>query len=195
MNRAERALPRALALVLALAPAPALALALSLAISGCGRQDMQIGVAASPPPSQNDEWPQLVAHSPPDAVGVKSALECAEGAQIRVHAYLVAIAAPCPACNVGARSKREDLPGRTSKPTAINPTGCLPCPDPVATISDELPTASGGPKSPPLRAVGVAGGLQPRHVGHLFLLTGVFHARAENGPELDVTDVRALEGR
>ena len=189
MNRGERALPRALALVLALA------LALALAISGCGGQDMQIGVAASPPPTQNDEWPQLVAHSPPDAVGVKSALECADGAQIRVRAYLVAIAAPCPACNVGARSKREDLPGRTSKPTAINPTGCLPCPDPVATISDELPTASGGPKSPPLRAVGVAGGLQPRHVGHLFLLTGVFHARAENGPELDVMDVRALEGR
>lgn len=169
------------------------ALALCLSTFGCGGQDMQIGVATSPPPSQNDEWPQL-AQSPPDAISVKSALECADGAQVRVRAYLVAIAAPCPACNVGARSKHQDLPGRTTKPTAINPTGCLPCPDPVATISDEVPTASGGPKSPPLRAVGVAGGLQPRHVGHLFLLTGVFHARTENGAELEVTDVRALDG-
>jgi hypothetical protein len=189
MIRAARAAGRVVARFVT---APALAL--SLVLTSCGGQDMQIGVAASPPPSQNDEWPQL-AQSPPDAVSVKSALECAEGAQIRVRAYLVAIAAPCPACNVGARTQHQDLPGRTSKPTAINPTGCLPCPDPVATISDEVPTASGAPASPPLRAVGVAGGLQPRHVGHLFLLTGVFHARTENGAELEVTDVRALAGR
>jgi hypothetical protein len=155
---------------------------------------MQIGVAASPPPSQNDDWPQL-APSPPDAITVASALESADGAQVRVRAYLVAIASPCPACNVGGRSMHQDLPGRTTKPNAINPTGCLPCPDPVATISDDVPTATGGPKSPPLRAVAVASGLQPRHVGHLFLLTGVFHARTENGAELEVTDVRALDGR
>lgn len=152
---------------------------------------MQIGVAASPPPSQDDEWPQP-AQSPPDAISVKSALEGTDGAQVRVRAYLVAVDAPCPACNVGARSKHQDLPGRTTRPTAINPTGCLPCPDPVATISDEVPTASGGPKSPPLRAGAAASGLQPRHVGHLFLLTGIFHSNTENGPELEVTDVRAL---
>jgi hypothetical protein len=195
MRGAARAAVRVVARIVKATALTATALTLPLVLTSCGGQDMQIGVAASPPPSQNDEWPQLVANSPPDAVGVTSALECADGARVRVRAYLVAIAAPCPACNVGARSKREDLPGRTSKPTAINPTGCLPCPDPVATISDEVPTASGGPKSPPLRAVGVASGLQPRHVGHLFLLTGTFHARLENGPELDVTDVRALDAQ
>jgi len=178
---------------LVLAPLALLVLA-PLALLGCGGRDMQIGVAASPPPSQNDEWPQL-AVAPPDAVTVKSALESVDGAQVRVRAYLVAIASPCPACNTGQRTNHQDVPGRTTKPTAMNPTGCLPCPDPVATINDEVPTASGGPTSPPLRAVAVAGGLQQRHVGRLFLFTGTFHPRAENGPELEVTDIRALEGR
>ena len=181
---------RALALLLALS----LSSSLSLVTFGCGGQDMQIGVAASPPPSQNDEWPQR-AIAPPDAITVKSTLEAVDGAQVRVRAYLVAIASPCPACNTGERGKHQDVPGRTTKPTAMNPTGCLPCPDPVATINDELPTASGGPTSPPLRAVAVAGGLQQRHVGHPFLFTGIFHPRAENGPELEVTDIRALDPR
>jgi hypothetical protein len=55
------------------------------------------------------------------------------------------------------------------------------------------PTAAGSSTNPPLRAVGVAGGLQRRHVGKVFLLTGVFHANGAQGPELDVTDVRALD--
>jgi hypothetical protein len=72
--------------------------------------------------------------------------------------------------------------------------GCLPCPSPAATFSDDGPTASATP-SAPLRAVGVAEGLQPRHVGKRFLLTGTFHVKGAMGPELDVTDVRALEER
>lgn len=133
-----------------------------------------------------------------DAVDVRSALVCAEGAQIRVRAYLVAVTSPCPACNVGERSGAppegkigKSPPARTRMPDM---PGCLPCPAPAATFSDEAPTASATP-SAPLRAVGAAEALQPRHVGKSFLLTGTFHAKGALGPELDVTDVRALEGR
>ena len=35
--------------------------------------------------------------------------------------------------------------------------------------------------------------VEGRHVGHVFLLTGTFHANGAAGPELEVTDVRALE--
>ena len=65
------------------------------------------------------------------------------------------------------------------------------------TLGDTSPHAPEVSSSAParLRAVGVAAGLQPRHVGRNFLFVGVFHATGPNGPELDVTDVRALDGR
>ncbi|MDB4935740.1 MAG: hypothetical protein JWP87_2712 [Labilithrix sp.] len=172
----------------------------AIAAAGCGgAPNMEIGVAASPPPRESDEWPPL-SQSPPDASTVKAVLGSADGAQVRVRAYLVAVTLPCPACNVDARSTpREELPGRTARPRGPTPPGCSPCPEPAATISDDMPTASptagASVTTPPLRAVAVAGGLQPRHVGHVFLLTGIFHANGAQGPELEVTDVRALDGR
>ena len=171
------------------------ALALVSSSLGCGgAQDMTIGVAAAPRPS-SDEWPPP-SPLPPDAVTVTNVLASSDGSQVRVRAYLVAVTVPCPVCNVGGRSMpREEVTGRTSRLRGPAPPGCLPCPDPAATISDDGPPASGSPSSAPLRAVAVAGGLQPRHVGHMFVLTGVFHANGANGPELEVTDVRALDGQ
>ncbi|NVL67919.1 hypothetical protein, partial [Escherichia coli] len=72
---------------------------------------------------------------------------------------------------------------------------CTACPPPAVTINDEPPKASASPSSPPLRATGAAEGLQARHVGHLFLFTGTLHANGAQGPELEVTDVRALDPR
>lgn len=72
--------------------------------------------------------------------------------------------------------------------------GCLPCPAPAATFSDDA-SSDPGSAAPRIRATGAAEGLQPRHVGKSFLLTGTFHAGAAvggTGPELEVTDVRAL---
>jgi hypothetical protein len=131
---------------------------------------------------------------PADAIDVRSTLACAEGAQIRVRAHLVAVTLPCPACAAGERTGAAPAPiiGKSRRPRPPDMPGCLPCPSPAATFSDEPPTAS-VTASAPLRAVGAAEGLQPRHVGKLFLLTGTFHAQGALGPELDVTDVHALD--
>lgn len=147
------------------------------------------------------EWPPLATPSDggadPGVSTVHAALGCADGAQIRVRGYLVALSPACPRCNVvgqqGGATLEKDRIGKTARAggSAALP-GCAPCPPAAATFSDEAPTASPSPGSPPLRAVGTAEGLQPRHVGHVFLLTGTFHARTEQGPELEVTDVRAL---
>ena len=63
-------------------------------------------------------------------------------------------------------------------------------------LGDENPKSAEAQVSgrPLLRAVGVAAALQPRHIGHSFLFIGVFHAKGPNGPELEVTDIRALDG-
>lgn len=169
-------------------------------LAGCGTGDRsQIATPASSA-SPVEEWPPL-AQSPTDASSVKSVLASADGAQVRVRAYLVAVTLPCPTCNTslgqGRSSPRpnEGAIGRARAPTAAPGPGCSPCPPPAATFSDERPTASAAPESSPLRATGAAEGLQPRHVGHLFLLTGTFHAKGAQGAELEVTDIRALEGR
>lgn len=165
-------------------------------LAACGgSQDTMIAVA---PPPQAEEWPPSVP-SAPDAATVKTVLSSVDGAQVRVRAYLVAVTLPCPACNtsLGARrsSPHEDAIGRARPPPPSRGPGCEPCPTPAATFSDEAPKASAGSESPPLRAVGAAEALQARHVGHLFLLTGTFHATGPMGPELEVTDVRAIDAR
>lgn len=163
---------------------------------GGAAADSQIGVTPRPAVSVAD-WPP-VATSPGQTVTVKDALGCADGAQIRVRGYLIAVTPPCPACNVrgqGSSAKEEDRIGKTARPRGPDMPGCAPCPAGAATFSDEGPTASPSPASAPLRAIGGAEGLQARHVGHLFVLTGTFRARGELGPELEVTDVRAIDGR
>lgn len=168
-------------------------LACSAALS-CGGGSASSSLVAPIAPLA-DEWP-APAQPAADAIDVRSALGCAEGAQIRVHAYLVAVTLPCPVCNVGERTgpPPEGKIGKSPRQRSPDMPGCLPCPSPAATFSDDVPSASATP-SAPLRAVGSAEGLQARHVGRRFLLTGTFHAKGTMGPELDVTDVRALEAR
>ena len=166
----------------------------SFAASGCGAgKDMDVVVV---PSQASNEWP-APAIAPPDASTVRDVIASAEGAQVRVRAYLVAVNLPCPACNngLGARkaTPREENIGRARPREATVGPGCAQCPAQAATFSDEGPKAAASGEAPTLRAVGVAEGLQPRHVGHAFLLTGTFHAKGPNGPELDVADVRALE--
>jgi hypothetical protein len=164
---------------------------------GCGgAQDSQIGVAAPPRPVV-DEWPlPAPAQAPPDVSTVRTVVSSADGAQVHVRAYLVATTLPCPACNTGTRKVlREDAIGRTGRPEGPMAPGCSACPPPAVTISDEAPKASASPSSPPLRATGAAEGLQARHVGHMFLFTGTFRANGAQGPELEVTDVRAIDAR
>ena len=129
---------------------------------------------------------------------VKSALESADGAQVRVRAYLVAVDAPCPACNVGApaRSTKTCSVERRRATARSTPTGCLPCPDPAATISDEVPTASARaeePDAPRGRGGGraAASSRRPPLPAHRRVPR---HGR-ESGPELEVTDVRAIDAR
>ena len=172
--------------------------AIALSCGGAA-QDAHIGVTERPAVSVA-AWPPR-ATSPVEAVDVAAALSSPDGAQIRVRAYLIAITLPCPACNVrGQRpiGKEEDRIGKTARSRGPDLPGCTPCPAAAATFSDEPPTSSPSPSpSPataPLRAVGSAEGLQARHVGHVFLITGTFHARGEVGPELEVSDVRAIEG-
>ena len=162
----------------------------------CGQaHDTMIGARAAS--SASDDWPP-VAKSPADAATVKTVLASADGAQVHVRAYLIAVTLPCPACNTNLGQRRSVIRqegiGRARPPPPTPGPGCAPCPPPAATFSDEAPTASAGPAAAPLRAVGAAEGLQPRHMGHLFLLTGTFHPNGDSGPELEVTDVRALEG-
>lgn len=151
--------------------------------------------AVSPAAPSTDAWPPLAA-LPHDAIGATAALASADGEQVRVRAYLVAVTLPCPACSVGERTGAAPDPrvGKSRRPPSPSMPGCLPCPNPAATFSDEGPAAS-ATSSAPLRAVGAAEGLQPRHVGKVFLLTGTFHAKGPMGPELDVTDVQALDAR
>jgi len=164
--------------------------------SACGGSDRS--EIATPAAAPVEEWPPL-ATSPADAATVKTVLGSADGAQVRVRAYLVAVTLPCPVCNTslgqGRSSARpnEGAIGRARAPDTTPGPGCAPCPPPAATFSDEAPRASAAPSSGPLRAVGAAQGLQPRHVGHLYLLTGTFHTNGPQGAELEVTDIRALD--
>ena len=170
---------------------------LAVSCGGGAAKDWQIGETQRPAVRIAD-WPPVVT-SPGESVTVDAALRSADGAQIRVRGYLVALTAPCPACNVGRdlgqAPKDEGSIGRTARARGPEMPGCAPCPPKAATFSDEAPAASASPSSSPLRAVGGAEALQARHVGHMFVLTGTFHPRGEQGPELDVSDVRAIEGR
>ena len=165
-------------------------LAFALGAHGCG------GAPAPPAASPvAEDWPSLTPW-PLEVATVEDVASAADGAPVRLRAFLVAIKLPCPPCNIGThRPPREEIAGHTSRPRGPAPPGCLPCPDPAATLSDESPNSpeARGNARVRLRAVGVAGALQPRHVGHSFLFIGVFHANGPNGPELDVTDVRALD--
>lgn len=167
----------------------ALALAVSL---GCGGSQ----VSAAKPVAAADAWPDRAKPGGDttggDTATVSEALAGVDGALLRVRGYLVAVTLPCPSCNVGtSRPPREDIAGRTSRPRVPAAPGCLPCPDPAATIGDDPPGAR-SPR-PSLRAVGLALALQPRHVGGMFLLDGVLHTTGPGGPELDVKDLRALD--
>jgi hypothetical protein len=167
----------------------AAALALLTSTSACGGARPSAPVADAP-----DGWPAVAAASL-DAATVEDVMGSPDGTEVRVRAFLAAVKLPCPLCNVGTnRPAREEVAGHTSRPRGPAAPGCLPCPDPAATLSDDSPSAPGfqGSTRPRLRAVGAAGGLQPRHVGRSFLFVGVLHKTAEGGPELDVTDVRAL---
>jgi hypothetical protein len=172
------------------------ALAVVLSASGCGGSEGYNARIAGLPEPVGEAWPALTPW-PLESATVAQVLSSRDGAQVRVIGYLLAVKVPCPACNVGTqRPAREEVAGHTSRPRGPAPPGCLPCPDPAATIGDMPPNApdARGDAQPRLRAVGVAGGLQPRHVGRNFFYIGVFHAKGPNGPELEVTDVRALDG-
>jgi hypothetical protein len=180
----------------------ALGIALAMLLSSCGNsKEPAVGLAGSPAPRQDDEWPAHVT-APPDAVPIKAVLGASDGAQVRVRAYLVATTLPCPVCNTSLgeqhtpKRQQEDVVGRARQQPSTPGPGCAPCPTPAATFSDEAPKGSGGAaaESAPLRAVGSAEGLQKRHIGKIFLLSGTFHANGAFGPELDVTDVRVLDG-
>jgi len=175
------------------------ALGLSLVLLGCGgapSKDMEVGVTPRKSVGALGDWPPAAADAA-DAVTVDTALRAVEGAQVRVRGYLVARTPPCAACNVSGQADKPQPPapdriGRTARPSGPDLPGCNQCPPAAVTFSDLPPTASPSPSSSPLRAVGVAEGLQARHLGHVFVLTGTFHPRGAQGPELDVTDVRAL---
>ena len=171
-------------------------IALGTSSAGCGGNEQLI--VDGPARKVADEWPPVVAEAPADAASIRTVLGAADGTQVHVRGYLVAIKVPCPACNtnLGARpnanAPREEAIGRARTPVAAPGPGCEPCPPQAATLSDEPPKASVLHDAPPLRAVGAAEALQPRHIGHQFLLTGTFHAQGPQGPELEVTEVRAL---
>ena len=181
---------------------PAAFIGVCIGLGACGSPppvlDSSVGETSRPAVKVAD-WPPVAPSPGEPGVTVQAALGCAEGAQVRVRGYLVALSPACPRCNVvgqrGGSAREEDRIGKTARPGGpqLLP-GCAPCPPAAATFSDEAPTASPTARSAPLRAVGAAEGLQARHVGHVFLLTGTFHARTEQGPELDVTEVRAVEG-
>lgn len=178
------------------------ALGLLLAFLACGgaaSREMEVGVTPRKSVGALGDWPPSAkdAADVADAVTVDTALRSVEGAQIRVRGYLVARTPPCAACNVTGQADKPQPPapdriGRTARPSGPELPGCNQCPPAAVTFSDQPPTASPSPSAPPLRAVGVAEGLQARHLGHVFVLTGTFHPRGEQGPELDVTDVRAI---
>ncbi len=160
---------------------------------------MEVGVTPRKSVGALGDWPPVAhdATAVADAVTVDTALRSVDGAQVRVRGYLVARTPPCAACNVTGQSDKPqpaapDRIGHTARPNGPDMPGCNQCPPAAVTFSDQPPTASPSPSAPPLRAVGVAEGLQARHLGHVFVLTGTFHPRGEQGPELDVTDVRAI---
>jgi hypothetical protein len=165
------------------------------ASTGCGgpAEDTSIGRAKAPVLSarSGDEWPMRASSVPGDTVDAKGALASQDGALLHVRAYLVAVTLPCPACNVSRATTRSDPRG--------TPPGCAPCPPPAVTFADAPPARASAPTPravdavAPLRAIGGAEGLQARHVGQRFLLTGMFHASGEGAPVLEVTDVRALD--
>jgi hypothetical protein len=164
------------------------ALALLASAVGCGGSPV---APAAPPVTET--WP-APAPLPADAIDVRAALASADGAELHVRAYLLAVTLPCPACRAGERTgTRPDLPaGKSSHTRAPRLPGCLPCPSPAATFSD-APSAAANDQHAPLRAVGAAEGLQKRHVGKPFVLTGIFHGDGPSGPELEVTAIDAVE--
>ena len=144
----------------------------------------------------DDVWPPLATEDSTDAMTADAALRALDGATIKVRAQLVAIATPCPKCNVspdlGEGTAEGASVGRTSRergPVKPGPNlpGCVRCPGAAVTFAD-------GPGAPPLRATGSAEALQRRHIGQVFVITGTFHARGESGPELETTDVHAIAG-
>lgn len=174
------------------------ALAVMLSAPACGGPDGYTARIAGLPEPVGEAWPARTPW-PLESQTVDQVLASPDGARVRVIGYLVAVKVPCPVCNVGtSRPPREEVVGHTPRARGPAPPGCLPCPDPAATIADEPPNApeSDGKSrsSSKVRAVGVAGALQPRHVGRNFFFIGVFHAHGPNGPEVEVTDVRALDG-
>ncbi len=160
-------------------------------VVGCGAREPLM--PAGPQTEASEGWPEVAA-PPADTLDVAAALASPDGSQVVVRAVLVAVTVPCPACRASERTgaRAEPQAGKSARRRESSVPGCLPCPSPAATFRDaaEVP-ASGSP----LRAVGVAEGLQPRHTGKIFLLTGVIHAGGSFGPEIDVTDVRAVEDR
>ena len=174
------------------------AAALILSCGGGAGLDAQVGETRRRAVTVS-EWPLPVA-APAEALSVQTALGATDGAQIRVRGYLVALSPACPACTVvgahGRSTPEEDRIGKTARPRGPEVPGCPPCPPAGVIFSDEPAgaSASRSPASAVVRAVGSAEGLQARHLGRPFLLTGTFHARGAGGPELDVSDVRAVEG-
>lgn len=153
-----------------------------------------MGSTPRKPVAIDDVWPAAATDDASDAMTVDAALRALDGATIKVRAQLVALAPPCADCNrspdIGENTVEDDRVGHTTRdrgPTHTGPNlpGCVPCPGAAVTFAD-------APGAPPIRASGSAEGLQKRHVGKVFVLTGTFHARGEGGPEIEVTDVRAL---
>jgi hypothetical protein len=167
------------------------------ACGGAPAVGQDVGVTPRKPVGALGDWPPAVdAAAAADAVSVDVALRSPPGSRLRVRAYLVARTPPCPACNVTGQSEAKvtrpgDRIGKTGRTSGPEMPGCVPCPPASATISDE---AAPSPATAALRAIGGAEGLQARHVGHAFVLTGTLRADAE-GPALDVTEVQAVEGR
>jgi hypothetical protein len=176
----------------------ACALFLSLGLPSCGgSKDAAVGESSVPPSRQSDEWPAR-ATAPPDAASVKTVLDSADSVPVKMRGYLVAINVPCPVCNTELGSPRSGKAhdtgiGRSRKTETPAGPGCVPCPTPAATFSDDPPKKAASPDSAPIRAVGAALGLQPRHIGHVFLLTGTLHTNGAAGPEIDVSDVQILD--
>lgn len=170
------------------------------ACGGAGARDMEVGVTPRKSVGPLGDWPPVATAADEEAVSVDAALRSEEGAQLRVRAYLIARTPPCAACNVTGQSEAtvrrpEDRIGKTSRARGPDMPGCNQCPPSAATFSDQPESAAPSAANASLRAVGAAEGLQARHVGHVFVLTGTFHPRGEQGPELEVTDVRAVAGR
>ena len=140
---------------------------LMLSLAGCGGVDGYKANIAGLPDPVGEAWPALTPW-PLESATVEEVLASPDGTQVQMIAYLLAVKVPCPPCNVGTnRPPREEVTGHTSRPSGPAPPGCLPCPDPAATLGDRSLNASEATSSAParLRAVGVAAGsLRPHEL-------------------------------